>query len=260
MTALGPAEWALLGLSALFIGAAKTSVQNLVFVGIAAFALVLPARESTAAVVLLLVSADVIAVVRYHRLCDWVLLRRLLPFVIPGQLLGAVFLAWVSDEVLRVLIGVLLLALLAPQLVELIRGHRARTGEGDQPAPAASEPHRVVAALVGTAAGFTTMAANVGGPIFTWYLLLLRVDKARFLGTGALFFAVVNALKLPAGFALGLFTPQTLALLPPLLPVLAVGAVIGAWAVRHLSQRAFDLIAVAMSAVAAGALLLTPPG
>lgn len=256
MIPLGPAEWALLGASALFIGAAKTSVQNLVFFGIAAFALVLPARESTAAVVVLLVSADVIAVLRYRKLCDWGLLRRLLPFVIPGEVLGAVFLAWVSDAVLRVLIGALLLVLLAPQLVELVRGRAAHTGEGDQPAPAASEPHPVVAGLVGTAAGFTTMAANVGGPIFTWYLLLLRVDKARFLGTGAIFFAVVNVLKLPAGVALGLFTPQTLAILPPLLPVLVVGAALGAWLVHRLTQRAFDLIAVGMSAVAAAALLL----
>jgi len=256
VTGLGPTDWALLAAAALLIGAAKTSVQNLVFFGVAAFALVLPARESTAAVVVLLVAADVIAVLRYHRLCDWGLLRRLLPFVIPGEILGAFFLAWVSDGVLRVLIGVLLLVLLVPQLVELVRGHRARTGEDDGPAPTASSVGPVVGGLVGTAAGFTTMAANVGGPIFTWYLLLLRVDKARFLGTGAIFFAVVNVLKLPAGLALGLFTPHTLAVLLPLFPVLGVGAILGAWLVHRLSQRAFDLIAVAMSAVAAAALLV----
>lgn len=260
MVGLGFEEWALLGAAALVIGAAKTSVQNLVFFGIAAFALVLPARESTAAVVALLVSADAIAVIRYHALCDWALLRRLLPFVIPGQVLGAVFLAWVSDDVLRVLIGVLLVVLLVPQLVELVRGHRARTGEdAGGAAPEASGLGPVASGLVGTAAGFTTMAANVGGPLFTWYLLALRVDKQRFLGTGAIFFAVVNVLKIPAGIALGLFTPGNLALIPPLLPVLVVGAVLGNWLVHRLSQRAFDLIAVGMSVVAALALLVPGP-
>jgi len=68
---------------------------------------------------------------------DWALLRRL-PYIIPGELLGVFFLAWVSDGVLKVLIGVLLLALLVPQVVEMIRGRRARTGEGNEAAPGAA--------------------------------------------------------------------------------------------------------------------------
>ena len=245
---LAPAAWILLGAAALVVGAAKTSVQNLVFFAVAAFALVLPARTSTAAVVGVLVTADAVAVLRFHRLCDWSLLRRLLPFVIPGEALGMAFLAWVSDGVLRVLIGVLLVALLVPQVVELLRRH------GRAPEPE-HVPHLgpVATGLVGTAAGFTTMAANASGPIFTWYLLALRVDKRRFVGTGAIFFAVVNVLKLPAGVALGLFTPEIWALDAVLVPLVLLGSVLGGWVVDRLSQRAFDLLAVGMSLVAAGA-------
>ncbi len=247
-----PVEWVFLGLAALFIGVAKTSVQNLVFFAIAAFALIYPARESTAAVVVLLVAGDVIAVLRYWRTADPYLLRRLLPWVIPGEVLGALFLAWVNDSVLKVLIGLLLLALLVPQIVELVRRH-GRDGDPEGHVP---EVGPVMAGLVGTAAGVTTMAANASGPIFTWYLLLLRVDKAAFLGTGAVYFAIVNAMKIPFGLALGLFSPELLATDLVLVPLVLLGTVLGTFLIKRLSQRTFDLVAVATSALAAAALLL----
>lgn len=254
MIALAPAQWLLLGAAALFVGVAKTSVQNLVFFAVAAFALVLPARESTAAVVVLLVVADAVAVLHYWRLCSIRLLRRLLPYVIPGELLGAFFLSWVSDTALRVGIGVLLLALLLPQVIQLARRH----GRGAAPDAEEHVPDlgHLAGGLVGTAAGFTTMAANASGPIFTWYLLLQRVDKRAFLGTGAIYFAIVNVLKIPFGLAMGLFTPAVLSTGVVLVPLVLLGTVLGSFLVKRLSQRTFDLVAVGTSAVAAAALLL----
>lgn len=251
MLTLSWTAWTLLVLAAFAIGVAKTSVQNLVFFGVAAAALVLPTKESTAVVVVMLVVADAIAVVRYRHLCDWRLVRRLLPYVIPGQLLGVWFLSWVSDGVLKIIIGVLLLSLLAPQIVEL-----AREDTAEREARPVPQFGRVASGLVGTAAGFTTMAANASGPIFTWYLLMLRVNKAAFLGTGAIYYAIVNALKIPLGMSIGLFTPQMLAVDAVLIPVVLLGTVAGTFLVKRLSQRVFNLVAVGTSAVAAVALLL----
>ncbi len=45
-------------------------------------------------------------------------------------------------------------------------------------------------------------------------------------------------------------------MLPPLIPFLALGSLLGSWLIHRLSQRTFDLIAVSMSAVAAAALLV----
>ena len=78
----------LLGAAALLIGISKTSVGGLAAIAVAVFASVMPAKESTAAVLLLLLTGDVVAVARYRRGADWGLLRRLLPSVLPGLALG----------------------------------------------------------------------------------------------------------------------------------------------------------------------------
>ena len=49
----------------------------------------MPARDSTAALLLLLLVGDVVAVFDYRRDCDWSLLRHLIPGVLPGVVLGA---------------------------------------------------------------------------------------------------------------------------------------------------------------------------
>ena len=65
----------------------------------------MPARESTAAILLLLIVGDIVAVWHYRRDADLSLLKRLIPAVLPGLVLGALFLAVVDDTVLRRSIG-----------------------------------------------------------------------------------------------------------------------------------------------------------
>ena len=115
-------EWVLPGAAALLIGISKTSVGGLAAIAVAVFASVMPAKESTAAVLLLLLTGDVVAVARYRRGADWGLLRRLLPSVVPGLALGAVFLWFVSDTVVRRSIGGLIAVMVIVQLWQRRRG------------------------------------------------------------------------------------------------------------------------------------------
>ena len=101
----------LLAVAALLIGFAKTAIGGVGSVAVAIFALVLPTRESTAAILLLLLVGDVVAVWHYRRDADLSLLRRLIPSVLPGLVIGALFLARVDDDTLRRAIGALLLLL-----------------------------------------------------------------------------------------------------------------------------------------------------
>ncbi|HNV10124.1 MAG TPA: sulfite exporter TauE/SafE family protein, partial [Propionibacteriaceae bacterium] len=98
-------DWLWMALAALVVGISKTSVGGLGAIAVAIFALVMPAKESTAAVLLLLIVGDVVAVLRYRRHADWKLLLSLLPWVLPGLALGAWFLGRVDDQVLRKSIG-----------------------------------------------------------------------------------------------------------------------------------------------------------
>ena len=91
----------ILVLAAVVIGLSKTSVGGFAALAVAAFAVYLPTKESTAAVLLLLLIGDVVGVARYRKAASWPLLRRLLPSVLPGVAVGAVFLRVVDDHTLR---------------------------------------------------------------------------------------------------------------------------------------------------------------
>ena len=116
--------------------------------------------------------------------------------------------------------------------------------------------HPLAAVAAGVAAGFTTMTANAAGAVMTLYLLAMRVEKLRFIGTSAWFFLIVNVSKVPFSAGLGLFRPESLRLVAMLVPVVLVGTWLGVLLIRRLSQVTFERAALAGSAVAAVALLV----
>jgi len=134
-------------------------------------------------------------------------------------------------------------------LITISRGtHKPQT----DPPP----PPRALTIGAGTAAGFTTMAANAAGPVMALYLQLARVDKVRFLGTNAWYFLIVNLAKTPLTAALGLFSPQVLLRDLVLVPFVLVGTLLGVWLIKRIGQRGFDTAVLAASAVAAVSLIL----
>ena len=163
--------------AAFVIGVSKTSVGGVAVLAVAIFGQLMPAKESTAAVLLLLIIGDVIGVISYHKHADWGLLKKLLPAVLPGIALGALFVHFVPDIGLKRFIGVILVVMLVLQLWS--RRKPVQVSEG------VKEMHPAATISTGVAAGFTTMTANAAGPVMSLYLLAARVDKVRFLGTGA---------------------------------------------------------------------------
>ena len=243
-----PAALALMALAALIIGYSKTALGGLGVVAVAIFATVLPAKESTAAILTILIVGDAIACWHYRRDPDWALIRRLLPAVIPGLLLGTLFLRAVDDDTLRRSIGGVLLVLLALQL--WVKWRATDTG---------STTHRHPAAAwgAGSAMGFTTMTANAAGPVMTLYLSAAGIEKRRFVGTSAWFFLIVNLAKVPFSIGLGLMHPVDVTRALVLSPAVLVGGLLGYATVRLISQRTFDVAVLLASALAAAALLIT---
>lgn len=251
ITAAGD-TWGLLalGAAALLVGAAKTAVGGLGTIAVALFASVMPARESTAALLLVLLVGDLVAVATYGRHCDRRLLAHLVPGVVPGLALGAGALAVASDTTVRVGIGVVLLVLVALQLA--LR-HRSRP----RPGTASPEPWSWQArAATGVGAGFATMVANAAGPVMTLYLAGQGVPMRRFLGTSAWFFLLVNLAKLPFSWSLGLLDRSQLVQAMALAPLVLLGGLVGALWVRRLRQETFEVVVLGATLVSAAALLL----
>ena len=237
----------MLVLAALVVGFAKTAIGGLGTVAVALVAGVMPARESTAALLLILLVGDALAVARYRRDCDWSLLRHLVPAVLPGLAAGSVLLAVVGDGALRLGIGMVLLSLVLVQLGQMVRARRRTTALAAWSRPATW--------ATGLAAGFTTMVANAAGPVMTLYLVAQGVEKRRFLGTGAWFFLGVNLCKLPFSVGLGLVHRDMVLTALVLAPGVLLGGLAGVAVVRRIGQRSFDVAVLVASALSAVALL-----
>lgn len=244
---LGALSWAMLAVAALLVGVSKTAVPGLATVSVALFAAVLPARASTAAILLLLILGDAFALAIYRRHADWPTLLKLLPAVVIGLAFGALFLAIADDGWVRRGIGVILLALMALTIWQRSRPPAGARGPGRQ---------RIERWGYGSISGFTTMVANSGGAAMSMYLLAARFPVRAFLGTAAWFFAILNLTKVPISIGLGLITPSTLLLDLLLAPAVVIGALIGMRLATRITQRTFEWAVIGCTSLGAIYLVL----
>jgi uncharacterized protein len=240
-------QWVLGALGAFLVGLSKTGIPGLGILNVAIFALVFPPRESVGLVLVILICGDIVAVSAYRRDASWSHLWRLFPWAAVGVVVGYLALGRVDDVQMRHLIGVILLGLV---LFQYIRSRRpVQPDQNEQP------PRRWLAPLTGITAGFTTMVANAAGPVMVLYLLSMRLPKILFVGTAAWYFLVINVFKVPFSASLGLINPSSLAAALYLAPFAVLGALIGRPIVERLNQRLFELTALALTFVAAIAML-----
>ncbi len=250
MPELSALSWAVLGLGALIVGLSKAALPGGGTLAVALFASVLPAKSSTGTLLVLLIVGDLFAIWAYRRQADFALLRRLIPTVLVGILLGTVFLAVAGDAVVRRVIAVILLVLIT---VTLWRRYGPRRPDVDSvPGPG----RRRVAAVYGTLGGFTTMVANAGGPVMSMYFLARRLGVLAFLGTSAWFFFAVNVVKVPFSVGLGLISWESLLLNAALAPLVVLGALAGRRLATRMNQQLFEKLVIGLTLVSAVNLLL----
>ncbi len=244
-------QWTLLALGAFVTGLSKTGVAGLGILAVAFFANALPARESTGALLPLLIAADVFGVVIFRKHADWKYIWRLFPWVVAGVVLGCFAMDKANATQVERLIGGILLGMVALHL------WRQREMVRDPDGFAARLPHAVwFAGLTGVLAGFTTMVANAAGPVMVLYLLAMGLPKMAFLGTMAWFFFFVNLFKVPFSCWLGLIKPDSLLLDGILLAALLPGVLLGPRIVKHIPQRAFEWMVLALTVAAAMRLVV----
>lgn len=240
--------WVALGLAALITGLSKAAVPGGATLAVVLFAAVLPARTSTAAMLLLFIVGDVFALIAYRRHAHWPTLLRLAPAVIAGLLAGFLFLALADDGIVRRAVGVILLLMIA---ITLWRRWRQNRADAQPPGHGGI----VLSSTYGALGGFTTMVANAGGPVMAMYFLATRTQVQVFLGTSAWFFAIVNLVKVPFLAGLGLFTPQVLLMDLALTPLVVAGALVGLRIAKRIPQQLFERLVIVLTIVGAAYLL-----
>jgi hypothetical protein len=231
-------EWVLAAVAAAIVGISKSGIGGLGMLSVLIFAQIMPAKQATGMVLPLLCFGDAVGASYYWKHAKWVHLRRLFPWTAAGVLIGYFALERIDERQARVLIGIIVLGMVAMHLLRRkYAGKEAEHGAWFAP-------------TIGVLAGFTTLVANAAGPLMVIYMLALRLPKMDWVGTGAVFFLILNLFKVPFMLDLGLITSASFALNLWLAPLVLAGAWFGRRLVLKIDQRSFENVALALSVVA----------
>ena len=105
-----------------------------------------------------------------------------------------------------------------------------------RPASAGSVPAGVV---WGALSGFTSTICQAGGPPYQMYVLSQKLPKMLYVGTTAMFFASLNAMKVVPYVALGQFSTKGFGTSLAMLPLALAANQLGFFLVRRISQELF---------------------
>ena len=238
----------LLTLIGFLTGISKTAIGGIGMVNAALLASILPAKESTGVMLILLLTGDLFAIGVYKKHVEWKVLQKLIWPVIAGVCVGAYFLGHSTNESLKKTIGWIVLLLVA--FYPISQRLQKRNLDISTKFP------RSLGASLGSMAGFMSMVANSGGPPMSIYLLLRKNSVMNFLGNTAWFFFIINVFKLPFTLALGLLDFHSFHYIFPALPAVPIGAVIGRKLVSRINQDLFQKITLITAALAGLNLIL----
>ena len=100
-------------------------------------------------------------------------------------------------------------------------------------------PGRVAGAFWGALSGFTSTLAHAGGPPFAIWMLPQKLDKTTLVATSAVFFLIVNYVKLVPYAMLGQLNTSNLAASLLFAPLAPLGIWLGVWLHKRISERSF---------------------
>lgn len=235
-------------LAGLLIGMSKTAIGGFSLLATALVAGIIPTKESTGVVLLMLLTGDLIAMRKYRKYVEWKVLSQLIWPVIVGTFLGAVTLSLITDAFLRKLLGILVLLLVFS--FPITNKWQKSNKQLDLLFP------RAIRNFFGTLAGFMSMVANSGGPPMNIYLLMRRNLKMNFLGNTAWFFFALNLFKLPFTISLGIINFSSLKYVLPAIPMVIIGSLIGIGIINKINQTLFQYLTLIASGLVAVKLIL----
>lgn len=237
---------AVIGLSAFLVGFSKGGVGGMMGALITALlALVLPVDVAIGMLLPLLIVGDVFAVGVHWRKWEGGLIRILIPGALLGTLIATLFITSVSVDVLRKALGVIIAVFVIYQVFgrRTIKSHRYKSRRW----------HGFVA---GGISGSTSTLAHVGGPPVTVYLLMQNMTPRTLVATSALFFSILNLMKLPGYLIAQLVVPSMMRELLWATPLIPLGVWVGRWAVDRVDRNIFDGVMTFLLAISAGMLVL----
>lgn len=172
----------------------------------------------------ILVVMDAVALWSFRGQWDKANLKIILPGAMLGIVIGSIGFRYLSEDMIRILIGFIAVAFCLNYWFKPV----TQTQRG---------PDRLRGSIWGAVAGFTSFGIHAGGPPINIYLLPQRLEKTLLMGTIAIFFAVVNVVKLIPYSLQGSFDHTNLLTAAILMPVAPVGVRLGYYLLHKVSEQ-----------------------
>jgi len=188
-----------------------------------ALSMVISPVQAAAIMLPILCVMDIFAVRTFRRKYDLEQLKVLVPGALVGICAGVATMNLLPVKMLKLMIGVIAIAF----FLNFLWG---------RPAEKATGPNRWKGYFWSAVSGFTSAQIHAGGPPVTIYMLPQKLDKVILIGTMAVFFTIVNYVKLIPYTLLGLFDTANLMTSLVLVPLAPVGVRLGYLVMEKLSQ------------------------
>lgn len=230
----------------ILLGLAKGGFSGIGVIAVPLMALAVSPVLAASITLPILIVQDVVSVWAFRKTWDRGILLLMLPSAAVGIFAGFALAAFVKPGAVELAVGVISVLFAVQRLWLERRGAPGRAARDE------GLPWRGV--LAGIAAGFTSQISHAGGPPFQIYVLPKQLARDVFIGTSAIFFAVVNWIKVPAYLALGQVTAQSLSTAAALLPLAIASTWAGVWLVRRVPGQAFYKVIYGLLVLVGGKL------
>ncbi len=240
---LSVAQWVAIAFAGFILGFSKSGIKGIGIIIILILAFVFGEKASTGVLLPMLIAADTLAVIYYNRHTQWLFIKKLIPAMVAGVLVGV----WVGDIISEAVFKKVMAIIIIGSIGIMWYFERQKASNIPQ--------NKVFSNSVGFLAGFSTMIGNLAGPISNIYFLAMRLPKNEFIGTGAWLFFIINVFKLPFHFFVWkTVTKASLVLNLALVPTIVIGFFLGAGLVKRISNVNYRKFIIVVTAV--GGLLL----
>ncbi|MFW5916085.1 MAG: sulfite exporter TauE/SafE family protein [Bacteroidota bacterium] len=237
---LDPAEWGLVFLCGILIGATKTGLSGAAFLVVPIMAMIFGGKPSTGLLLPMLIMGDIFGVSYYNRHANWRYVLKPIPWALAGVVIGVLVGNRVSGDFFNTLIA---MAILMGVILMIWQDNRKNQ--------ITVPDYWWFSAIIGMIGGFSTMIGNSAGPIMSIYLLTMYLPKNMFIGTKAWFFLIINVSKVPFHvFSWNTINMRTFAFDLSMLPAIVIGAFIGVRVVKLIPEKGYRILVIVTTVIA----------
>lgn len=237
-------------IAVILVGLAKGGFAGLGALATPVLALAIGPAKAAAILLPILIVQDCVSLWSFRGQWNLWVIGWMMPGSLLGILLGYMFAARLPVDALVIALGLITAGFGLWRLALEVRAYRGLTAIAPSTSPG------WVGSLFGVATGFTSQIAHAGGPPFQMWVAPRQLPHITYVATNVLLFAMINWVKVPTYFALGVMTAEVMTTAALLVPLAIASTLAGVWLIRRIATGQFYRIVYLLMVMLGGKLVL----